>query len=76
MFEFSVYWWLPLLLSVVSDQIALRSQWSPVLKVSFLEKSLSLNFQYMGVYLCCSQWSVIRHAGFFPDLFLYLDKCV
>ena len=48
-----------------------------ILKVSFWKKRLSLNFQYTGVYLCCSQWSVITRAGFFPDvLFLYLGKCV
>ena len=46
------------------------------------EKLLSFNFQfwkYTVGYLCCSQWSVIRHARVFSRndyLFLCLDKSV
>ena len=56
----------------------LRTQWSLDSKsINFERKTLSLNFQYTGGYLCCSQWSVIRHAEFFSDyLFLCLDKSV
>ena len=43
--------------------------------INFGRKTLSFNFLYTVGYLCCSQWSVIRHAEFFSDyLFLYLDK--
>ena len=56
----------------------LTTQWSLDSKsINFGRKTLSFNFQYTGGYLCCSQWSVIRHAEFFSDyLFLYLDKSV
>ena len=56
----------------------LRTQWSLDSKsINFERKTLSFNFQYTGGYLCCSQWSVIRHAEFFSDyLFLCLDKSV
>ena len=55
-----------------------KSQWSRDSKsINFGRKTLSFNFQYTGGYLCCSQWSVIRHADFFSDyLFLCLDKSV
>ena len=56
----------------------MRTQWSLDSKsINFGRKPLSFNFQYTGGYLCCSQWSVIRHAEFFSDyLFLCLDKSV
>ena len=55
-----------------------KSQWSMDSKsIKFGRKTLSFNFQYSGGSLCCSQWSVIRHAEFFSDyLFLCWDKSV
>ena len=73
---FSVYLFLCLDKSVLYSNF--KSQWSLDSKsINFGRKTLSFNFLYTGGYLCCSQWSVIRHAEFFSDyLFLCLDKSV